>query len=149
MPVCVKYMNNEIIDISTSYPMINNSGRRNKKTKENRNLRVDKVSKQQSKSPTRKVEVVDMSVGIIDINDTPDIATRNKKLRIEENASSIIANGLNDAEEIQRPTTVGIGLRDKKSLKKDLSVYPANRKEVEGAINSGFTLTDEASDLSR
>ena len=114
--------------------MINNSCRRNKKSKENRNLPVDQVSKQQNKSPTRKVEVVDMSVGIIDINDTPDIATWNKKLRIEENASSIIANGLNDAEEIQRPTTVGIGLRDKKSLKKDLSVDPANRKEVEGAM---------------
>jgi hypothetical protein len=92
VPVCVKYMNNEIIDIGTSYPMINNSCRRNKKSKENRNLPVDKVSKQQNKSPTRKVEVVDMSVGIIDINDTPDIATWNKKLHIEENASGIIAH---------------------------------------------------------
>src|ERR1051325_10658235 len=118
LPVCVKYMNNEIIDISTSYPMINNSCRRNKKSKENRNLPVDKVSKQQNKSPTRKVEVVDMSVGIID-NDTPDIATWNKKLHVEENASGIIAHGLNDAEEMQRPTKIGIGLRDKKALKKN------------------------------
>lgn len=90
-----------------------------------------------------------ISEHIIDINDTPDIATWNKKLHIEENASAIIANGLNDAEEMQRPTTIGIGLRDKKALKKDLIVDPANRKEVEGATNSGFTLTDEASDLSR
>ena len=142
-------MNNEIIDIGTSYPMINNSCRKNKKSKEKRNLPVEKVPKRQKKLASKKVGVVDMSVGIIDINDTPDIATWNKKLHIEENASGIIANGLNDAEEMQRPTTIGIGLRDKKALKKDLIVDPANRKEVEGATNSGFTLTDEASDLSR
>ena len=38
---------------------------------------------------------------------------------------------------------------DKKALKKDLIVDPGNRKEVEEATKSGFTLTDEASDLSR
>jgi hypothetical protein len=142
-------MNNQIIDKSISYPMINNSCRKNKKSKEKRNLTVDKVPKQQKKPPTRKADAVDMSAGIIDINATPDIATWNKKLHIEENASEIIANGLNDAEKIQRPTTIGIGLRDKKALKKDLIVDPANRKEVEEATNSGFELTDEAYDLSR
>ena len=140
-------MNNEIIDISTSYPMINNSRRKNKKSKVKRNLRVDKVPKRQNKSPSRKVGVVDMSVGIIDINDTPDIATWNKKLHIEENGSGI-ANGLNDAEKMQSLTTIGIGLRDKKAPEKDLIVDPANRKEVEEATNSGFTLTDDGSDLS-
>ena len=125
--------------------MINNSSRKNKKSKEKRNLPVDKVAKRQNKSASRKVGVVDMSVGIIDINDTPDIATWNKKLHIEENASGIVAN---DAEKMQGLTTTGIGLRDKKAPKKDLIVDPANRKEVEEATNSGFTLTDEASDLS-
>ena len=130
--------------------MINNSCRKIKKSKVKKDLPVDnKMPKQQKKPPKMKAYVVDMSAAIIDINDTPDIATWNKKLHIEENASGIIANGLNDAEEMQRPTTIGIGLRDKKPLKKDLIVDPANRKEVEGATNSGFTLTDEASDLSR
>ena len=126
--------------------MINNSSRKNKKSKEKRNLPVDKVAKRQNKSASRKVGVVDMSVGIIDINDTPDIATWNKKLHIEQNASGIVTN---DAEKMQRLTTIGIGLRDKKALKKDLIVDPANVKEVEEATNSGFTLTDEGSDLSR
>ena len=129
--------------------MINNSCRKNKKSKEKRNLPVEKVPKRQKKLASRKVGVVDMSVGVIDINDTPDIATWNKKLHIEENGSGIVANGLNDAEKMQRLTTIGIGLRDKKAPKKDLIVDPANRKEVEEATNSGFTLTDEASDLSR
>jgi hypothetical protein len=47
------------------------------------------------------------------------------------------------------PTTIGIGLRDKKASKKDLIVDPANRKNTEGAIKSGSTLTDEAADLSQ
>jgi hypothetical protein len=143
-------MNNEIIDISTSYPMINNSCRKNKKSKAKKDLPVDnKVPKQQNKPPTMKADVVNMPAGIIDINNTPDIATWNKKLHIEENTSGIIADGLNDAEKIQRPTTIGIGLRAKKALKKDLIVDPGNRKEVEEATKSGFTLTDEASDFSR
>jgi len=129
--------------------MINNFSRKNKRSKEKKNLPVDsKVPKQQKKPSTTKAGVIDMSAGIIDIRDTPDIATWNKKLHIEENASGIIANKLN-AEKIQRPTTLGIGLRDKKTLKKDLIVDPANRKEVEEATKSGFTLTDESADLSR
>jgi hypothetical protein len=43
--------------------------------------------------------------------------------------------------------TIGIGLRDRKASKKDLFVDPANRKEVEEAIESRSTLTDEATDL--
>lgn len=129
--------------------MINNSRRKFKKSKAKKDLPVDnKMPKQQKKLPTMKAYVVDMSAAIIDINDTPDIATWNKKLHIEENASGVNANGLNDPEKIQSSSTIGIGLRDKKPLK-DLIVDPANRKEVEGATNSGFTLTDEASDLSR
>ena len=51
-------------------------------------------------------------------------------------------------KKIQTPLTIGIGLRDRKASKKDLIVDPANRKEVEEAIESGSTLTDEATDLS-
>jgi hypothetical protein len=129
--------------------MINNSCRKIKKSKAKKDLPVDnKMPKQQKKPPKMKAYVVDMSAAIIDINDTPDIATWNKKLHIEENASAVNANGLNDAEKIRSSRIIGIGLRDKKALKKDLIVDPANRKEMEEATKSGFTLTDEASDLS-
>ena len=129
--------------------MINNSRRKIKKSKAKKDLPVDnKMPKQHKKPWTMKSYVVDMSAAIIDINDTPDIATWNKKLHIEENVSGVNANGLNDAEKIQSSSTIGIGLRDKKALKKDLIVDTANRKEMEEATKSGFTLTDEASDLS-
>jgi hypothetical protein len=120
--------------------MINNSCRKFKKSKAKKDLPVDnKMPKQQKKPPTMKAYVVDMSA---------DIATWNKKLHIEENASGVNANGLNDREKIQSSSTIGIGMRDKKALKKDLIVDPANRKEIEEAKKSGFALTDEASDLS-
>ena len=42
-----------------------------------------------------------------------------------------------------------MGLRDRKASKKDLIIDPANRKEVEEAIESSSTLTDEDIDLSQ
>ncbi|HJT46660.1 MAG TPA: hypothetical protein VJ729_00645 [Nitrososphaeraceae archaeon] len=39
-----------------------------------------------------KADITDMSSGIIDINDIPDIATWSKKLQAKENASGIITN---------------------------------------------------------
>src|ERR687885_1294634 len=131
--------------------MINNFSRKNKKDKEKKDLPIEnKVPKQQKKPPAMNAHVIDMSSGIIDINDAPDIATWNKKLQAKENASGIIANRLNDAGTTRWPTTISsIGLRDKRALKKDLIVDPANRKEVEEATKSGLILTDEAADSSR
>jgi hypothetical protein len=122
--------------------MNNNSNRRKKKNREGNHLSSDnKVTKQQK--TTRKTDVVDMYTGIIDIDDTPDVATWNKKIHIKDDAAAVIADRFHDA----RPT-IGIGLRDRKASKKDLIVDPPNRKEVEEAIESGSTLTDEATDLS-
>ncbi|MFL6347569.1 MAG: hypothetical protein ACJ71P_16865 [Nitrososphaeraceae archaeon] len=128
--------------------MNNNTHKRKKKNKEKEDFSVDnKVPKQQKM--TTKADVTDMSAGIIDIDDTPDVATWNKKVHIKEDAVDIIASRFHDAEKIEMPTTIGIGLRDKKASKKDLVVDPANRKDIEGAIKSGSTLTDEAADLSQ
>ena len=96
----------------------------------------------------RKADVVDMSTGIVDIEDTPDVATWNMKIHIKDDAAYIVDDRFRDAEKIQTTLTTGIGLRDRKASKKDLIVDPANRKEIEGAIESGSTLTDEATDLS-
>ena len=75
---------------------------------------------------------------------TPDVATWNKEIRINDDVARVIADRFNDAEKIQTPLTVGIGLREKKASKKDLIIDPANKKEVDEAIKSGSTLTDEA-----
>jgi hypothetical protein len=130
--------------------MNNKTHKRKKKNKEKEDFSVDnKVPKQQKM--TTKADVTDMSADIIDIDDTPDVATWNKKVHIKEDAVDIIASRFHDAEKIEMPTTIGIGigLRDKKASKKDLVVDPANRKDIEGAIKSGSTLTDEAADLSQ
>ena len=89
-----------------------------------------------------------MSTGIVDIEDTPDVATWNKKIHIKDDPAGVVDDRFHDAEEIQTTLTTGIGLVDRKASKKDLIVDPANRKEVEEAIESGSTLTDEATDLS-
>ena len=66
-----------------------------------------------------------MSTGIVDIEDTPDVATWNMKIHIKDDAAYIVDDRFRDAEKIQTTLTTGIG-----------------------AIESGSTLTDEATDLS-
>jgi hypothetical protein len=131
---------------SANHPMNNNTGRRRRRKKEKKNFPVDnKVLKQQK--TTTKADFMDMSAGIIDIDDTPDVATWNKKIHIKDDASDIIVNRLHEAE-IRQPTTIDIGLREKKESKKDLIIDPANKKNVDEAIKSESTLTDEVADLS-
>lgn len=125
----------------------NNSNRRKKNNREEKYISADNKVKKQQKTK-RKADTVDTSTGIVDIEDTPDVATWNKKIHIKDDAACIVDDRFRDAEEIQTTLTTGIGLRDRKASKKDLIVDPANRKEIEGAIESGSTLTDEATDLS-
>ena len=131
---------------SANHPMNNNTGRRRRRKKEKKDFPVDnKVLKQQK--TTTKADFMDMSAGIIDIDDTPDVATWNKKIHIKDDASGIIVNRLHEAE-IRQPTTIDIGLREKKESKKDLIIDPANKKNVDEAIKSESTLIDEVADLS-
>jgi hypothetical protein len=131
--------------------MNNNTPRRKKKSKDKNDFPVgnNKVIKQQlQKRTTTRTEIMDIFQDIIDIDDTPDVATWNKKVHIKEDAAGVIANKFHDVEKIQTPKTSGIGLRGKKASKKDLIVDPANRKDLEEAIKAGSTLTDEAGELS-
>jgi hypothetical protein len=131
---------------SANHPMNNNTGRRRRRKKEKKDFPVDnKVLKQQK--TTTKADFMDMSAGIIDIDETPDVATWNKKIHIKDDASGIIVNRLHEAE-MRQPTTIDIGLREKKGSKKDLIIDPANKKNVDEAIKSESTLTDEVADLS-
>jgi hypothetical protein len=132
---------------------MNNSTERRtrRRKKEKKDFPVDtKVPKERETTTTRKkADFTDMSSGIIDIDDTPDVATWNKKIQIKDDTAAITVNRLHHAEEIEPPpTTIGVGLRGKKGSKKDLVIDPANKKEVAEAIKSGSILTDEAADLS-
>ena len=131
----------------------NISRRRRKKNKEKKDLSsVDnKVPKEQKITTITKANVMDMSVGIIDIDDNPDVATWNKEIHIKGDGAGIITvnNRLHEAKTTPPlpPTTVGIHLIQKKGSKKDLIIDPADKKQVDEAIKSGSTLTDGA-DLS-
>jgi hypothetical protein len=128
--------------------MNNNTGKRKKKNKEKKDFSSENKMPKQQKT-TRKADVVNISSGIIDIDETPDVATWNKKSQNKKNAASVIVDRSGYLEpRTPPPTTIGIGLRDKKQPKKDLIIDPANKKEVEEAIKSGSRLTDEADDLS-
>ncbi len=105
--------------------------------------------KKQQKTKRKADTVVDISTGIVDIEDTPDVATWNKKIHTKVDSAGIIDDRFHNAEKIQTPLTIGIGLRHRKPYKKDLIVDPANKKEIEEAIESGSTLTDEVTDLSQ
>ena len=122
--------------------MNNNKSERRKKDKEKKDFssfdnKVPKVEK-------TKTDIMDMSADIIDIDNTPDVATWNKEIHIKADAAAagITANRLQEAE-ILPPTTISIGLKEKKGSKKDLIIDPADRKEVDEAIKSGSTLTDK------
>ena len=68
----------------TNQPMNNNN---TKRRKEKKDFSVDnKVPKQQK--TTTKADIIDISAGIIDINDTPDVATWNKKIHIKDGNNS-------------------------------------------------------------
>src|ERR671922_2776978 len=126
--------------------------RRRKKNKEKKDLSsVDnKVPKEQKITTITKANVMDMSAGIIDIDDIPDVATWNKEIHIKGDGAGIITvnNRLHEAKITPLPpTTVGIHLIQKKGSKKDLIIDPADKKQVDEAIKSGSTLTDGA-DLS-
>ena|SRR5204863_6787565 len=124
--------------------MDNNISGRRKKNKEKKDF--SSVDNKVPKLEKTKADVIDMSAGIIDIDNTPDVATWNKEIHIKGDAAGITANRLHEAE-IPLPTNINIGLKEKKGSKKDLIIDAADKKEVDEAIKSESTLTGEA-DLS-
>ena len=57
----------------------NNSNRRKNNNREEKDVSADNKVRKQQKTK-RKANTVDMSTGVIDIEDTPDVATWNKKI---------------------------------------------------------------------
>ena len=112
----------------------NNTVKRRDKNKDSSVVNED--SKEQTNA------VVDTSADLIDIIDTPDVATWNKEIHIKS-----------DAADIRKryhwtktpPITSDIGLKEKGS--KDMIIDPADKKDVDKVVKSGTKLTDEA-DLS-
>jgi hypothetical protein len=77
---------------------------------------------------------------IIDIDDSPDVATWNKE--VTRNKDHIAKDIKIIHPEI--PPTTTIGLRREDNDNKDNQVDPANQKDVDRIYNSGGKLTDDA-----
>jgi hypothetical protein len=89
---------------------------------------------------------------IIDIDDSPDVATWNKEVTRNKDH---IAKDIKISEETKNkyritkihpeiPSTTTIGLRREDNDNKDNQVDPANQKDVDRIYNSGGKLTDDA-----
>jgi hypothetical protein len=89
---------------------------------------------------------------IIDIDDSPDVATWNKE--VTRNKEHVVKD-IKVSEESrnkfriskispQIPTTTTVGLRREDNEEKDAHIDPANQKEVDKIHNSGGKLTDHA-----
>jgi hypothetical protein len=89
---------------------------------------------------------------IIDIDDSPDVATWNKEVTRNKDH---IAKDIKVSEETKNkyritkihpeiPSTTTIGLRREDNDNKDNQVDPANQKDLDRIYNSGGKLTDDA-----
>ena len=93
-----------------------------------------------------------LSNDIIDIDDSPDVATWNKEvIRNKDHITKDIrkseeANEKNRVVKItpEIPPTTTIGLRMEDNDNKDDQVDPANQKDLDKIYNSGGKLTDQA-----
>ena len=88
---------------------------------------------------------------IIDIDDSPDVATWNKEVtRYKDHVikDSIISKEMNKKYKITNspnlPPTTTIGLREENNDNKDDQVDPANQQDLNKIFNSGGRLTDQA-----
>ena len=88
---------------------------------------------------------------IIDIDDSPDVATWNKEVTRNKDhviKDSIISKEMSKKYKITHspniPPTTTIGLREENNDNKDDQVDPANQQDLNKIFNSGGRLTDQA-----
>ena len=117
---------------------------------------VDDSDHQDSKEESAKTTTIDitkasnMSKDILDITDTPDVATWNKGTQIKGNAADIIKRSQERGAEITQgkitQTNTTIELKEKGS--DNLIIDSANKKDVSKVVNSGTSLTDKEEESS-
>ena len=123
---------------------------------DNGDYQDSKEEQQQESARATTIDITnvgsDTSKDILDIIETPDVATWNKGTQIKGNAADIIKNsqgrgkGLEaiDKGKITPTNTYTSGLRQK--APEDLDIDPANKGDVAKVVNSGESLTDMAED---
>jgi hypothetical protein len=133
---------------------INNEATNRNKDK---HFSVDDSDHQDSKEESAKTTTIDItkasntSKDILDITDTPDVATWNKGTQIKGNAADMIKRSQERGAEITQgkitqTNTTTIELKEKGS--DDLIIDSANKKDVSKVVNSGTSLTDKEEESS-
>src|SRR5215204_6439401 len=119
----------------------------NPKTKKQHKSRKDNISTMGIENESKT------SNGIIDIDDSPDVATWNKE--VTRNKEHVVQD-IKVSEETKNkfrisksspqipPTTTTVGLRREDNEENDDHIDPANQKEVDKIHKSGGKLTDHA-----
>lgn len=119
---------------------------------QNLNTKKEQTSKEDiiASSTLNIANNVKTSNDIIDIDDSPDIATWNK----EVTRNKVVSNNIDNKYRITKinpkiPTITTIGLERKidgdDDNKKDRLIDPANQQEIDAAYHAGNKLTDQAS----
>ena len=106
-------------------------------------------SKEEESAKTTTIDITkasNTSKDILDITDTPDVATWNKGTQIKGDAADIIKKSQERGAEITqgkitRTNTTTVELKEKRS--EDLIIDSANKKDVSKVVNSGASLTDK------
>ena len=109
----------------------------------------DSKEEESAKTTTTTIDITkasNTSKDILDITDTPDVATWNKGTQIKGNAADIIKRSQEKGAEITqgkmtRTNATTIGLKEKGS--EDLIIDSANKRDVAKVVNSGTSLTDK------
>ena len=109
----------------------------------------DSKEEESAKTTTTTIDITKASnttKDILDITDTPDVATWNKGTQIKGNAADIIKRSQESGAEITqgkmtRTNATTIGLKEKGS--EDLIIDSANKRDVAKVVNSGTSLTDK------
>jgi hypothetical protein len=106
-------------------------------------------SKEEESAKTTTIDITkasNTSKDILDITDTPDVATWNKGTQMKGDAADIIKRSQERGAEITqgkitRTNTTTVELKEKGS--EDLIIDSANKKDVDKVVNSGASLTDK------
>jgi hypothetical protein len=103
--------------------------------------------KNSSSSSVDKIRYSDISKGILDITDTPDVAVWNKSVQIKNDVANMVKHP--KERENGGAQTIGIGLRKERNKDDDdkespTIIDPANQEDIDEVVNSGSTLTDKA-----
>jgi hypothetical protein len=88
----------------------------------------------------------DISRGILDITDTPDVAVWNKSVQIKSGVANMVKHP--KERENGEAQTIGIGLRKERNKDDDKEsstiIDPANQEDIDEVVDSRSTLTDKA-----